>query len=112
MITSNKIDNKIKQLLLSLVFLQIVDGVLTCIGISLFGIEAEGNPLIQLLLQVLQVFQIFNPDLALLLVKGIVILILLLLYLNYKKLSDESKKIFMYSVILCMPWLLLVGYIF
>lgn len=40
----------IDRIIYSLMILQILDGVLTAIGISIYGVEAEGNPILKSLI--------------------------------------------------------------
>jgi hypothetical protein len=56
-----------------LIIFQLIDGVLTAIGMKAFGIEAEGNPLLRMGME------IWGPATTLFVAKGLAILVVLML---------------------------------
>ena len=68
-INSRASDNEILLIGLVVAALQILDGVLTAIGVNHFGVQAEGNPLIR------HFMLLIGPNLALFFVKSFAVLI-------------------------------------
>ena len=96
------VDSEIIFIGITLVALQILDGMLTAIGVSHFGPAIEANPMIRNLMQVI------GPMGALLLVKGTAVVVVLALCCLSQKVSWLLKALrFMPIVYLgaaILPW--------
>lgn len=85
-----------------LCLLQVLDGVFTFIGVSRFGLEIEGNPLVRFLMES------FGYATALAGIKGIATLIVLFLIYLAKEISWMNKALSAVSVVYVLtailPW--------
>lgn len=89
------------------IILQILDGILTNIGLSIYGINAEGNPLLWYLMNLIGSYTI-----ALILVKGFIILLTLYTWYIWSKCSEYKKMLFyvniFYIFLAIIPWTVLI----
>lgn len=88
--------------LVAFVTMQILDGILTYAGVSIFGPAAEGNPIVATHMSVL------GPGTALVATKAFATACAVLLYVNQRH-REVAALAILYGVVAVWPWMTLLA---